>query len=214
MSILQREHLDDGSFGQRLGMPAELTWTQAQLDASLAELLAARPPGAVWVFGYGSLMWNPLLQVEQQVRATLHGWQRRFCMRTTAGRGTPERPGRMLSLEPGGQAQGLALRLPAATLHDELRVLWRREMVTGAYLPRWLPVVLADGSTVQAIVFVANPTHPQHEADASVAAVVPVIAGAAGAFGANTDYVHALARALAAHGLQDDYVAAICVHLP
>lgn len=213
MSILQREHLDDGSFGQRLGMPAELTWSQAQLDASLAALLGARPPGPVWVFGYGSLMWNPLLQVEQQARATLHGWQRSFCMRTTAGRGTPERPGRMLSLEPGGQAQGLALRLREATLAAELRALWRREMVTGAYRPRWLPVELADGGSVQAIGFVANPTHPQHEADASVAAVVPVIACAVGAFGANTDYVHALAQALAAHGLQDDYVAAIRARL-
>ncbi|MFO1327400.1 MAG: gamma-glutamylcyclotransferase [Rubrivivax sp.] len=206
MSVLSRQSLDDGSFRQGLAMPAHLAWSDEQIEASLAEALAARPPGAAWVFGYGSLMWNPLLHVAERRVATLEGWQRSFCLRTTAGRGRPERPGRMLSLEPGGQVQGLALRLHDDEVERELRLLWRREMAAGAYRPLWAPVALQGGGEAQALVFVCRPGHPMHESDSSVAAVAPRVAEAVGAFGPNVDYLRTLARSLADLGLHDPRV--------
>lgn len=206
MSLLSRDALDDGSLRDRLAMPPGLAWSEEQVAASLAATLAQRPPGPVWVFGYGSLMWNPLLAFAERQVATLEGWQRSFCMRTITGRGRPEQPGRMLSLEPGGRVHGVALRLRDAEVERELRALWRREMLTGAYQPLWAPLALQRGGTAQAIVFVARPGHPMHEADTSVATVARRVAVAAGAFGPNIDYLHALARALAAEGLHDETV--------
>ena len=210
MSVLDRDALSDGSLRERMGLPPGLAWSEAQLDESLAGLLASRPPGPVWVFGYGSLMWNPLLHHVERRRAVVPGWHRSFCMRTVVGRGRPERPGRMLSLEPGGVVQGVALCLPAGEEERELRLLWRREMLTGAYLPQWLPLQWwPEGGAAQALVFVARPGHAMHEVDSSVPTVAALVADAEGAFGRNIDYLHALQQALAAEGLQDAHVDAL-----
>jgi cation transport protein ChaC len=213
MSPLSRESLADGSLRQRLARPGLQALTDAQVAQSLASLLAQRPPGPAWVFGYGSLIWNPLLAHDAECNAMLHGWQRSFCLRSISGRGTPEQPGRMLSLAPGGSTQGLALRLPADRVQHELGLLWQREMLMGSYLPAWLPVRLADGRVVQAITFVANPRHPQHCADACVQTVAATVARARGVFGPNIDYVLSLHRALAARGLADAHVDAIVAAL-
>lgn len=209
MTLLNRETLADGSLRERLDMPADVVWSAEQLEQSMAETLAARPAGPLRVFGYGSLMWNPLLHFDERRVATLEGWQRSFCMRTVIGRGRPERPGRMLSLEPGGRVQGVALRLPEPEVVHELRLLWRREMLAGAYRPLWVTLALDGGDAVPALVFVARPGHTMYEADSSVATVAPLVATAAGAFGPNVDYLRALARALAAEGLADERIDAL-----
>lgn len=209
MTLLTRENLLDGSYRTGLAMPSHLAWTDDALERSLATLLEARPDGAVWVFAYGSLIWNPLLTFSARQVATLDGWHRSFCLRSIAGRGTREWPGRVLALEPGGQVQGVALRLHDDQVHAELRVLWAREMVAGVYQPRWAHAVLADGQEVAAIAFVADEGHPQYEPDATVATVARIAAKATGAFGSNADYIYALDKALAEQGLSDPYVDAI-----
>ncbi len=82
------------------------------------------PPdeGPVWIFGYGSLMWNPALEFTESCTGTLVGWHRAFCLRLTAGRGTAHQPGRMLALKEGGRTTGVAYRLPE-TLEQELTLL-------------------------------------------------------------------------------------------
>ncbi|WP_420997632.1 gamma-glutamylcyclotransferase [Cupriavidus sp. 30B13] len=211
--MLTRDLMNRGDYAESLNLPEEMLWSQDALDGSLAAIMARRPRGGVWLFCYGSLMWNPLLHFEQRQVATLDGWHRSFCLRMTAGRGSPGTPGRMLSLEPGGSTLGVALRLPEATAEAELRLVWIREMVTGAYLPSWQTVTLADGTRARAIAFVANPRHPEHETDASVARVAPIVAAAAGPFGSNADYVHRLEAALAACGAADAYVSALAAAL-
>ena len=97
--------------------------------------------GDVWLFGYGSLIWNPLIHyVEKQV-GTVHGYHRCFCLWSHTGRGTKANPGLMLGLERGGACRGIAFRIAEALAADELEVVWRREMLTGAYAPRWVTVV-------------------------------------------------------------------------
>ena len=209
MSTLTRNSLETGEYLLGLGLPHETIWTPERLDQSLADTLQAQPPGELWVFAYGSLMWHPLLRFDACEPATLQEWHRSFCLRSVAGRGSPQQPGRMLALEPGGRTQGLVMRLPEQGIEDELRALWAREMVTGAYRPTWTKPVLCNGQRVNAIAFVAEPSAAEYEPDATAATVAPLIAMAAGSFGSNADYVNRLDFALAEHALEDEYISRI-----
>lgn len=191
-------------------LPPNLRWSTERIEQSMADTLRARPQdSALWVFAYGSLIWNPMLEFAERRNATLIGWHRSFCVRIIAGRAHPETPGRMLAVEPGGSTQGLAFRLDDVSASDELRVMWIREMVTGSYAPTWAPVTLDDGLTVMAIVFVANPSSAQYEANVSVEHIAPMIAAASGPFGSNADYVCQLQAALREMDAHDSYVHAL-----
>jgi len=213
MTILTRENLTDGSYLSKLSLSPHVAWTGDDLQRSLSTALELRPEGDLWVFGYGSLMWNPLMEFDARQLASLDGWHRSFSVRSISGRGSPEHPGRVLSLEPGGQVQGVAFRLRPDLAEAELRLLWTREMAGGVYHPLWLDLTLVNGQAVRAITFVANVEHPQYEPDASVETVAKLVAKATGAFGPNIDYNHALDRALADLGLQDPYIEAIVLGL-
>lgn len=213
--MLTRESLQSGHYLDALELPVEHRWSQDLIDASLAGTLSARPDSDddLWIFAYGSLMWNPLLDFDRRAVATLHGWHRSFALQSIAGRGSAERPGRMLGLEPGGSTQGVALRLAASRRDDELRMVWRREMVGGAYQPTWAKITFGDGTQTQAIAFVVDPTRPLFERDASVATVAPVIHRARGSLGSNADYVFQLEAALHECGLRDPYIDALAAEL-
>ncbi|CAG9164334.1 gamma-glutamylcyclotransferase [Cupriavidus pampae] len=213
--MLTRESLQSGRYFDTLELPPEYRWPQSRIDASLAETLAARPDNGddLWIFAYGSLMWNPLLEFDRRELATLHGWRRRFSIRSVAGRGSIAIPGRMLALEPGGTTQGVALQLPRLSREQELRVVWTREMISGAYLPTWAPVTLADDTDAYAIVFVANAAQPLFERDASVGTSAPIIARASGSFGTNAEYVFQLEASLLEHQLHDAYIASLAAEL-
>lgn len=204
MTTLTRDHLLNGSF--RSGMPSHSSLTDEQLERSLADVLAARPQGPVWVFAYGSLIWNPLLTFDARSAGTLHGWRRSFCVRSVSVRGCEKWPGRVLGLERGGQVRGVAFRLHDDQVDTELRVLWSREMAGGVYHPLWTRVALDDGQEAAAITFVANVEHSQFESDACASTVSRIAARAVGAFGSNAEYIRSLGKALTDHGLNDPYV--------
>ncbi|WP_183171592.1 gamma-glutamylcyclotransferase [Atlantibacter sp. RC6] len=181
-----------------------LLWSSEQRAASLAATLACRPDeGPVWIFGYGSLMWNPALEYEESATGTLPGWHRAFCLRLTAGRGTACQPGRMLALKEGGRTTGVAYRLPEATLDQELELLWKREMITGCYLPTWCKLELDDGRTVNALVFIMDPRHSLYESDTRAAIIAPLIAAASGPLGTNAQYLFSLEQELNKLGMRD-----------
>lgn len=205
LTPLTREALASDDFLARLGLPEGLTWTREAIARSLADTLRQRPPGPLWVFAYGSLMWNPLFDFAAREPARLDGWHRSFCLRLLGGRATPAQPGRMLALERGGCTHGLALQLHEAQLDQELQMLWMREMPTGAYHPCWVELTLTD-RRVPALAFVIDTQGPGYLADASVRTVAPLIAAARGPLGSNADYVLRLAGALADCGLEDPYV--------
>ena len=176
-----------------------------ELSASLTATLAQKPKGAGWwVFGYGSLLWNPLFPVAEARAATVHGLHRRFCLRSIASRGTPTRPGLVLALEPGGACRGVAYRLPSPLALDELHLLWRREMVVGAYRPRWVHVRAGD-RRLAALTFVVRRDHVQY-ADLTHEDETRIIAQACGAFGSSCDYLMRTRAALASHGIVDRYL--------
>lgn len=213
--MLTRKLISSGEYLQQFSeLPEELRWPHERILQSLDDTMRARPDsGDVWLYGYGSLIWNPLLDFQAQQSASLDGWHRSFCLRMVAGRASYESPGRMLALEQGGQTQGVAFRIAADRLEQELPMVWVREMVLGSYVPMWLPVVLADGHRVNALVFVAERDRPQFESDSSVATVAPLIAAASGVYGSNADYVFKLSFALADRGFTDDYVEALACEL-
>lgn len=216
MSLLTRSSLRSGSYLQSFCASHEARWSSAEIAASLHETMQRRPPsssGDVWVFGYGSLMWNPALDFDERRAAVLRGWHRSFCLRMVSGRGSPSTPGRMLAVERAGITHGVALRLSASAVAEELPLVWTREMVFGAYRPTWTAITFDDGSSVSAITFAADPSRPQYLRDASVDAVAPVIASATGPFGSNADYVFNLREALARCGVRDPYIETLAERL-
>ena len=203
--MLTRDFLMNADCKTAFGAIEEsLLWSAEQRAASLAATLACRPDdGSVWIFGYGSLIWNPALNYRESCTGTLPGWHRAFCLRLTAGRGSACQPGRMLALKEGGRTTGVAYRLPDDTLEEELTLLWKREMITGCYLPTWCKLELDDGRTVNALVFIMDPRHPLFEPDTSAQVIAPLIARASGPLGTNAQYLFSLEQALSKLGMYD-----------
>ncbi|MNN59040.1 ChaC-like protein [compost metagenome] len=110
----------------------------------------------------------------------------------------------MLALKEGGRTTGVAYRLPDASLEQELTLLWKREMITGCYLPTWCQLTLDDGRTVNALVFIMDPRHPLFEADTRAQVIAPLIATASGPLGTNAQYLFSLEQELSRLGMQDD----------
>lgn len=122
-----------------------------------------RETGALWVFGYGSLLWHPGFAVAETVKASLAGYHRSFCMRSIHHRGSVAAPGLVLALDAavGATCAGVALRAADGTEAKTLAYLRERELISSAYLERRLDVTLADGRVVDALAYVIDPDHVQ-----------------------------------------------------
>ena len=118
----------------------------------------------LWVFGYGSLLWNPGFRYEQRLRASLPGYARSFCMWSIHHRGTETDPGLVLALDPhdGAACEGLAFRVADADRDTVLAYLRERELISSAYLEKFLEIRLADGRHVEAVTYVVDPDHVQY----------------------------------------------------
>src|ERR1700674_1283763 len=182
------------------------------LAASLAATLAKKPAGSGWwVFAYGSLLWNPLFPFADAKPALLSGLHRHFCLWSLGSRGTIKVPGLVLGLDRGGSCRGVAYRLPARCARAELGLLWRREMVVGAYKPRWLQVQLHPRHSLTALAFVVNHAHPQYAGRLAAARQAKVLATAQGVFGSSADYLERARVALVTHGIVDPYLGKLAV---
>ncbi|WP_245613143.1 gamma-glutamylcyclotransferase [Skermanella stibiiresistens] len=179
------------------------TWTDEQLDRSLAETMRSHPAGQdVWVFAYGSLIWNPTFATVERRVARIRGYHRRFCLRADMGRGSLERPGLFLGLDRGGQCAGVVFRVAGEQAPHELMLLWRREMLTGAYVPRWLKAETDDGP-VRAIAMTINRDYSRYVGDWTAAETIEAIATAEGRFGRCSDYLFSTLEHLRELGLRD-----------
>src|SRR5699024_9015722 len=130
--------------------------SDAERQASLHASMAHWQPGEdVWVFGYGSLIWRPDFDFQERRDALLRGYHRALCLWSRINRGTPERPGLVFGLDRGGSCRGVAFRVQSAHVPDTMDALWRREMPSGAYLPKWLNCQTPSGA-IKALVFTMN----------------------------------------------------------
>ena len=157
----------------------------------------------VWIFAYGSLMWDPEFPSIAAEPALLRGYHRRFCLYSYDYRGTRTRPGLTLGLDRGGACRGIVLHLPPETLAEAIDVLWVREMTAPrVYDMRSLPVQTARGR-MRALALTVRRDHPDYAGRLSVDETARIIAGAAGRRGANRDYLAGTVRHLAELGLAD-----------
>ncbi|NKL21795.1 gamma-glutamylcyclotransferase [Rhizobium leguminosarum bv. viciae] len=204
---LTRQQLEAGSWGEHIARdaPAVVLWTDEQRAASIQETLQGRPAGDVWVFAYGSLIWNPTFKFEETRVAVIQGWHRSFCLSVSAGRGTVEAPGLVLGLDKGGTCPGVAFRIAEADLETELAVLWKREMITGAYAPHWLDIHDADGQKFgNAIAFTIDHNSPNYAGNLEREVIVSRLATASGFLGTSADYLFQTAEGLRSRGVLDE----------
>ena len=178
-------------------------WSDAELDASMDETMAKSPNRQhVWVFGYGSLLWNPTIDVVDRRPALVRGYRRRFCMIAPTGRGTRDNPGLILALDAGGSCHGVALKVNPKNVRGELSLLWRREMVVGSYTPRWVTIRTKNGRQT-ALTFVMNRQHKSYRGTWSRQKTARTLASASGVLGSNADYLFDTLTHLHEQGLDD-----------
>jgi len=177
--------------------------TDAERAAQVQAILARAPrPGRIWVFAFGSLIWNPTFHFVERRTARIYGFHRQFCLWSRAGRGSPGQPGLMLSLESGGSCTGVAYRLARSAAATELDVLWRREMFTMAYRPVWATAHTPKGLE-PAIAFSANREHERYAPALGDEAIARYLATGAGPIGRCCDYLFETTRHLRQLGLRD-----------
>lgn len=185
-------------------------WSDERRRAHLEETIARAPdPDAIWVFGYGSLIWDPRFEPLEARIATLEGHRRSFCFWTTIGRGTPEQPGLGLAVVPGDEpVDGLAYRLDPNGMDDVLEALWLREMRAGVYHAEWKRMRTSEGD-VHAIVYVANEDHPNYAGDLPLEEQARIMAKAKGPRGWSYEYLDLLVKEFDRLGIDDSYHAAL-----
>jgi cation transport protein ChaC len=161
----------------------------------------ARP---YWVFGYGSLMWNPGFATPETRAARLHGWHRAFCIYSEHYRGTPQKPGLILGLLPGGACRGLAHRLPVQRYQAVRRYLIHREIDhDGVYREAVRPIHLDDGRIVRALVYLADREHRQFAGKLAMTKAASLVRNGRGVTGTNLAYVQNTVAHLDELGLRD-----------
>lgn len=161
---------------------------------------------SMWVFGYGSLLWNPGFEVAESVVGQLPGYARSFCMRSIHHRGTVADPGLVLALDRQAEqvCSGIALRVRPGDEVQTLDYLRERELISSAYVEKDLDVALQDGRTVKAVVYVIDEEHDQYCGDLPLEEQAQIIARAVGGRGPNTEYLYNTADHLRSVGLEDD----------
>lgn len=209
--MLTREWLLQGGLADsiRASNPDLRVHTDEERAENLRALLAGRPEqgNGVWVFAYGSLIWNPAIHVAERRTARALGWHRGYNLATKGGRGTPDNPGMLLGLQPGGDCLGVALRIEEQLVQAELDILWRREMVAAGYIPRWVEVETMEGARFgHAIAFTINPDGPSYCPPLPEDELVRRIATACGPLGTAAAYTFNTRDGLRAHGIVDPMV--------
>lgn len=205
MSAIDRRKLQDDAVRRsvRHAGNSHLLLSDAALDASREATFAHLPAGApVWVFAYGSLMWNPLMQFAERRRARVHGWHRGFYLWSKINRGTPDSPGLVLGLDRGGSCEGVACRLDPSTAAEDIALLWRREMIGGTYVPRWMRAS-TSGGPVHAVAFVVDRRLDTYAGRLDDDTIVDVALRARGHYGPCVDYLVETAESLGRMGMAD-----------
>ena len=157
-----------------------------------------------WVFGYGSLMWNPGFPFVRRESACLKGYHRSFCIYSHHYRGSPETPGLVLGLDEGGTCEGVAFQVSGENWSGVVEYLNERELIGYAYQPAELEVQLTSAhKSVQTYTFVADPTHPTYAGDLGLEKTAKIIMGATGAGGLNRDYLINSIHQLEEHGYRE-----------
>ncbi len=163
---------------------------------------------AFWVFGYGSLLWNPGFTPARKITACLHDYHRSFCMLSIHHRGSEDDPGLVLALDkqPGSRCTGVAFQVAENEEDDVLAMLRERELISSAYYEDTVDLVTEDGDTIQALAYIIKPDHVQY-CQFGLEKQAQMIAHAIGERGPNTEYLFNTVDHLNQLGIKDDDLA-------
>lgn len=184
--------------------PGAVYLTDEDYETAVRDMLSQAPPGDVWVFGYGSLLWKPAFEYIESRMARVRGWHRSFCIRVARFRGTRDLPGLMMALDRGGECQGKVFRIPAEQAVGTVETLFRRELVVKppGTPPRWLTAE-TDRGPLRAIGFVVDRRSPFYSAGLAPEQIADVVSRAAGHWGSCAEYLHNTVSHLEALGIHD-----------
>lgn len=159
-----------------------------------------------WVFGYGSLMWNPGFHYDFVLPARLFGYHRALCIYSNHYRGTVDNPGLVLGLDRGGCCDGLAFHVPSSDTQTTYDYLIEREQINSVYIEKQRPIHLNDGRIVTGLFFVADQTHEQYAKKLDLNEMATIIRKSHGLAGSNRDYVINTAISLKKIGIHDRFL--------
>jgi cation transport protein ChaC len=186
--------------------PTPLRDPAALLEQVRREWAGHRARGAshadLWIFGYASLIWRPEFDYTERHATRVHGWHRALKMWSRINRGTPEAPGLVFALLPGGSCHGMVFRVPHRAADAVLDTLWAREMPISVYDPRWLPCTTPHG-TVPALAFTLSRRSPSFTGELDPLQLRAIFRDARGCYGSTLDYARQTHQALRQHGIHD-----------
>ncbi|RVH23361.1 gamma-glutamylcyclotransferase [Sinorhizobium meliloti] len=198
VALTLRDVRDDGP---------EPGWTplsEAELDCLVDRIEREAGSDPIWVFAYGSLIWNPEFEPAARRRATAYGWHRSFSLKIERWRATSDQPGLMMALERGGRCDGIVLRLSEVRRRQDLRALVAREIKYHevADMVRWVRVQTPEG-TKNALTFWASTKRSGLTKPLSSEITATLIANACGQGGSCAEYLHNAIVDLEAEGIRD-----------
>jgi cation transport protein ChaC len=167
----------------------------------------------IYIFAYGSLLWNPTVDYEDEFLAKVYGFHRSFCMKTNLGRGSFKNPGLMLGLDKGGSCRGSAFKLRNSEAIKNIDILFRREMVTGAYKPKLLKTILVNGRKVLSLAFTVDKKHKNYFQDKEIQTKAKMISNAHGFLGTCEEYFQNTLESLSELNIVDSEMTAISNYL-
>lgn len=204
MTGITRDEIRDGAIGRMIAEHDIVPpLSREDRDRSRRPLLEVLSPGQdAWVFAYGSLIWNPAFHYVEKRVGRVHGYCRRFCLRSHVARGTATEPGLLVGLNRGGSCWGVVYRVNAANVGSETSLIWDREMSTAGYTPRWLSIS-TDNSTVRGLGFVADRAYEHFVGQLSFEETARIIATTSGRMGTCLDYLRSILENLNKLGVGD-----------
>jgi glutathione-specific gamma-glutamylcyclotransferase len=165
----------------------------------------------LWVFGYASLLWRPEFDAQEKHNTKVWGWHRALKMWSRLNRGSPQCPGLVFALLPGGSCQGVVYRVAKTEADEVLIRLWAREMPMDVYTPCWLSCTTPSGP-VKALAFTLPRSSPSFTGDLPADTYRQIFQQATGRFGTTRDYALQTYHSLQAHGIEDRALAALLRH--
>ena len=179
------------------------TMNSEELSTSVKQILKGMNlEDGVWVFGYGSLMWNPDFKLEEKRTGNIKGYHRSLCLKSLVYRGSPEYHGSVFGLDNGDSCQGMVYRIAEHNIQSEMLKIWEREMFAGTYIPTWVNV-RTDQGAISAITFIINHEHEHYIPNLKLKEIAERVVRARGTCGSCHEYVQNTAKYLHLLGLHD-----------
>ena len=213
---LTRENITQGRLGEKIRSisGSDKVLSQDELISERRKVIPDNGIGEdIYIFAYGSLLWNPTIDYEEQFLAKIYGFHRSFCMKTNLGRGSFENPGLMLALDYGGSCRGSAFRLNKKDSIKNIDILFKREMVTGAYKPKLIKTKLENNKNVLSLAFTVDKKHKNYFAKKNTFIKAKMIFKARGFLGTCQEYFDNTLESLEELAIKDLEMRAISYHL-